>query len=70
MMQSNRCDRILKPQLLGLLRSHKFAASDFIIENDTGAVKFFSPVINTFIVETALEQKAIDATCDFLISAL
>jgi CRISPR-associated endonuclease Cas1 len=54
----------------GFIESHKFAASDFIIENDTGAVKFFSPVINTFIVETALEQKAIDATCDFLISAL
>jgi CRISPR/Cas system-associated endonuclease Cas1 len=52
------------------IERHKFAASDFVIENDTGAVKFFSPLINTFIAETALTQKAINAACDFLTSAL
>jgi CRISPR/Cas system-associated endonuclease Cas1 len=54
----------------GFIDRHKFAASDFVIENDTGAVKFFSPLINTFIAETALEQKAIDASSDFVIAQI
>ena len=54
----------------GFIERHKFAASDFVIENDTGAVKFFSRLINTFIAETALEQKAIDASSDFVIAQI
>jgi CRISPR-associated protein Cas1 len=48
------------------ISSHKFAASDFVIENKTGAVKFFEPMINVFIEAVSLPQASINQVVDYL----
>jgi CRISPR-associated endonuclease Cas1 len=48
------------------ISSHKFAASDFVIENKTGAVTFFEPMINVFIETVSLPQASINQAVNYL----
>jgi CRISPR/Cas system-associated endonuclease Cas1 len=52
------------------ISSHKFAASDFLIENKTGAVKFFEPMINVFIEAVSLPQASINQAADYLLQTI
>jgi CRISPR-associated endonuclease Cas1 len=54
----------------GFIQRHKFAASDFVIENKTGAVKFYEPMMNVFIEATSLPQSLINQTVDYLVQTI
>jgi CRISPR/Cas system-associated endonuclease Cas1 len=54
----------------GFIARHKFAASDFVIENKTHAVKFFEPMINVFVEAVSLPQLLINQTVDCLVQTI
>jgi CRISPR/Cas system-associated endonuclease Cas1 len=49
---------------------HRFAASDFVIENKTHAVKFFEPMMNVFVEAVSLPQLMINQTVDCLVQTI
>jgi CRISP-associated protein Cas1 len=52
------------------IEDHKFEVSDFIIENDTHAVKFFDTMINVFIEAVSLPQQMVNQAADFLVRTI
>jgi CRISPR/Cas system-associated endonuclease Cas1 len=54
----------------GFIERYKFAASDFVIENKTHAVKFFEPMLNVFVEAVSLPQPLINQTVDFLVQTI
>jgi CRISPR/Cas system-associated endonuclease Cas1 len=54
----------------GFIERHKFAASDFVIENKTHAVKFYEPMMNVFIEAASLPQSLINQTVDYLVQTI
>jgi CRISPR/Cas system-associated endonuclease Cas1 len=54
----------------GFIERHKFAPSDFVIENKTHAVKFYEPMMNVFIEAVSLPQPLINQTVDCLVQTI
>jgi CRISP-associated protein Cas1 len=52
------------------IEEHKFEVSDFVIENETHAVKFFERMINVFVEAVSLPQQMINQAADFLVRTI
>jgi CRISPR-associated endonuclease Cas1 len=56
--------------IFAFIDRHKFAASDFVIENKTHDVKFLEPMINVFVEAVSLPQLMINQTVDSLVQTI